>query len=55
MAWKTADHEDQAFSQFKIVAAPRHLPDGSYTVEFGGVSLPTRKESGWWTMESLAW
>ena len=54
LAWKAADRPADAFSQFKIVTAPRHLPDGSYTVTFNGQAFSTTKEQGWWTMEKLA-
>lgn len=53
MAWRAEDAAPHGYSRFKVVAAPRHLPDGSYTVTFSGCAFSTRKQSGWWIMESL--
>lgn len=53
LAWRAADHAPQPYARFKIVAAPRHLPDGTYTVTFGGQEYRTRKTAGWWSMEVL--
>lgn len=55
LAWREAAHDAaHGFSRFKVVEAPRHLPDGSYTVTFSGRAFSTKKEAGWWAMESVA-
>jgi len=54
LAWKAEDRTPHGYSQFKVVTAPRHLPDGCYTVTFNGIAFSTTKQSGWWIMESLS-
>jgi hypothetical protein len=54
LAWKAAAPGAHPYARFKVVDAPRHLPDGSYTVSFDGLSFSTRKTEGWWSMEYLA-
>jgi hypothetical protein len=54
LAWKAVTHSAQGIARFKVVEAPRHLPDGAYTVTFDGRAFPTSKEAGWWAMESVA-
>jgi hypothetical protein len=39
------------FSQCSVIDAPHDLPNGIYTVSFGGYVVPARKESGLWIPE----
>jgi hypothetical protein len=41
------------YSQFRVISAPPDLPDGAYVVAFSSRAFSTRKERGWWVMESL--
>lgn len=54
LAWKAEDQRPHSYSRFKVVSAPRHLPDGPYTVTFSGRAFSTTKQAGWWIMELLS-
>jgi len=51
LAWKGAVH---SCSRFRVIEAPRQLPDGRYILTMNGRSYPTQKQNGWWTMEELS-
>ena len=36
------------YSRCSVIEAPENLPDGEYTVTFGGHIVPARKEAGLW-------
>jgi hypothetical protein len=53
LAIKESRNETSAivFSQCSVIDAPQDLPNGVYTVSFGGYIVPARKESGLWIPE----
>lgn len=53
LVWQDSRSKLRPFSQFRVISAPLDLPDGAYVVIFSGRAFSTRKERGWWVMESL--
>ena len=53
LAWQDGRSNLRPYSQFRVISAPLDLPDGAYVVAFSSRAFSTRKERGWWVMESL--
>ena len=53
LAWRDGRSKLRPYSQFRVISAPLDLPDGAYVVAFRGRAFSTRRERGWWVMESL--
>lgn len=53
LVWRDGRSNLRPYSQFRVVDAPLDLPDGAYVVAFQDRAFPTKKERGWWVVESL--
>lgn len=53
LVWQEGRSNLRPYSQFRVADAPLDLPDGDYVVAFHDRAFPTKKERGWWVMESL--
>lgn len=53
LVWQDGRSNLRPYSQFRVVGAPLDIPDGTYVVAFRDRAFPTKKERGWWVMESL--
>lgn len=43
-----------AYSRCSVIDAPSQLPDGGYTVTFGGYVVAARKQAGLWVPDEVA-
>lgn len=53
LAWQDYRLKLHPYSRFRVISAPLDLPDGAYMVTFSSRTFSTKKERGWWVMESL--
>lgn len=53
LVWQDGRSNQRPYSQFRVIGAPLDLPDGIYVVAFQERAFPTKKDQGWWVMESL--
>lgn len=51
--WTEQSLSGRRFTRCRISGDPADLPDGSYTVSFGGHTVFTRKWSGEWMLNFL--
>ena len=51
--WQEESTSGRLFTRCRIVDDPVELPDGAYTLEFGGRSVQTHKYHGAWELNFL--
>jgi hypothetical protein len=51
--WKERSSSGRVFTRCRIVDEPGDLPEGPYTLEFAGHTVPTRKFDGCWMLSFL--
>lgn len=50
VTWKDVSESGRVYMRAKITEEPANLPDGVYTISFGGHEISTRKWSGQWRL-----